>query len=335
MKLRHFIFGIPLALLVYGLYLGVVVPEERAKVIRLAHGLPPDHPVHQAMAFMAKDLAERSGGTLRLMIYPSEQLGPEREAIEMLQVGSLAMTKVSTAPLENFSPKMSIFSLPYLFRDGDHFWKVLDGPIGDELLDASLSYRLKGLCYYDAGARSFYINKKRGKAVRTPDDLRGMSIRTQKSRSAVRLLEVLGVNAVPIAWGELYSALDTGTVDGAENNPPSLHTSKQFEVSHSYCLDEHTRVPDILLMSADAWERLAPAQRDWVRASARESSRHQRTLWHAAEAEAFKAIEAAGVQVVRDVDQKAFRARAEAMYQDPEFRKPEIQDLIRRIGETR
>jgi len=193
-------------------------------VLRLGHGLNRDHPVHKAMEFMARDVERRSGGRLRIEIYPDEQLGPERDLIELLQMGSLALTKVSTAPLENFSPLLKVFGLPYLFRNREHFWQVLDGPIGEELLEASVPFRLMGLCYYDAGARSFYISRKRGVVVRSPSDLEGLSIRVQRSRSAVRLVELLGAKPIPIPFGELYTALDTGTVDGAENNPPSLYT---------------------------------------------------------------------------------------------------------------
>jgi tripartite ATP-independent transporter DctP family solute receptor len=287
------------------------------------------------MRFMADDLAARSGGALRLDVYPDEQLGPERELIEMLQFGSLGMTKVSTGVLESFSPKISVFSLPFLFRDRDHFWKVAESDIGRELLDASIAFNLKGLAFYDAGARSFYINKKSGKAIRTPQDLYGLSIRVMKSRTAVRMVEVLGANPVPIPFGELYSALDTGTVDGAENNPPSLHTSKQYEVSATYSLDEHTIVPDILIMSLDTWNRLSEDERRWVEASARASSRFQRELWIKAEESSLADMQKAGLRIFRDVDKEAFRRKAAAMYQDAEYQSPVIQDLIRRISEVR
>lgn len=325
------IFVLPLAILAYGIYLGATSPVEQAKVIRLGHVLNQQHPVHKAMEFMAEDLWKRSGGKLRLEIYPDEQLGPERELVEMLQIGSLGMTKVSTGVLESFSPKISILSLPYLFRDNDHFWQVMDGPIGEELLDVSLPYNLKGLTYYDAGARSFYTNKRSGKPIRTPEDLHGLSIRVMKSKTAVRMMEVLGANPVPIPFGELYSALDTGTVDGAENNPPSLHTSRQYEVSAIYSLDEHTMVPDIVIMSLDAWERLTPEEQKWVKESAVASSKFQRELWELAEEEAFTEMEKAGLKVNREVDKEAFRKKAAAMYEDRDYQTPEIQDLIRRI----
>jgi tripartite ATP-independent transporter DctP family solute receptor len=324
-------FAAPAALLSWGLWQAASSPEASGHLLRLGHGLNRDHPVHRAMEFMAEDLAARSGGRLRVDVYPDEQLGPERDLIELLQMGSLAMTKVSTAPLEGFSPRLRVFSLPYLFRDQAHYWAVLDGPLGEELLDASLPYRLKGLTYYDAGARSFYINKRRRKAIRAPDDIVGLSIRVQRSRSAVRLVEILGAKPVPIAFGELYTALDTGTVDGAENNPPSVYTTRQYEVTSFYSLNEHTFVPDMVMIGLDTWERLSAEEQAWLKAAAHASSLHQRVLWDESVIESLREIEAAGVTILRDVDKEAFRAKAAPMYDDPEYRAPEIRELVARI----
>jgi tripartite ATP-independent transporter DctP family solute receptor len=324
-------FAAPAALLAWGLWTAAASPEASAHLLRLGHGLNREHAVHRAMEFMAQDVFTRSGGRLRIEVYPDEQLGPERDLIELVQIGSLAMTKVSTAPLESFSPRLRVFSLPYLFRDQDHYWQVLDGPVGEELLGASLPYRLKGLTYYDSGSRSFYVNKRRRRPVRTPDDLAGLSIRVQRSRSAVRLIELLGAKPVPIPWGELYTALDTGTVDGAENNAPSIYTSRQHEVTSYYALNEHTFVPDMVMIGRDTWERLSPQEQEWLETSAHASSLHQRVLWNESVDLSLREIEAAGVTVLRDVDKEAFRARAAPMYEDPEYATPEIRDLVERI----
>jgi tripartite ATP-independent transporter DctP family solute receptor len=324
-------YAAPLALVAWGLWTGFRSPEESGRTLRLGHSLNRDHPVHKGMEFMAADVERRSGGRLRVEIYADGQLGPERDLIELLQIGSLAITKVSTAPLENFSPLIKVFSLPYLFRDREHFWQVANSPIGRELLDASIPYRLKGLCYFDAGARSFYISRKRNRVVRTPEDLDGLSIRVQRSRTAVRLVELLGAKPVPIPFGELYTALDTGTVDGAENNPPSLYTTRQYEVTAAYTLNEHTIVPDILIIGVDTWRRLSAEEQAWLQASADAASVHQRKLWAEAESEMLAIIEDAGVEIVRDVDREAFRARTLPMYDDAEFALPEVRDLVRRI----
>jgi len=325
------VFVLPAAILLYGFWLGATSPAEAARVIRVPSVLQQDHPTIRSMRLMAEDLWRRSGGRVRMEVYPAEQLGPDREVLEMIQFGGLGMTQVSAGVLENFAPKVSVFSLPYLFRDRGHYWKVLDGPVGEEILEAALPYRLRGLAYYDAGARSFYLGKRCRRLIRGPEDLRGLQIRAQRSRTAARMIQVLGAEPMAIPWGELFTALDTGTVDGAENNPPSLVSSRQHEVCGSYSLNEHARVPDLLVIGVDVWGRLSPEEREWVRAAARKSSRFQRKAWEEAEKTALEEIRRAGVRVVEDVDREAFRRKAAAMYEDPPFRTPEIRDLVRRI----
>jgi tripartite ATP-independent transporter DctP family solute receptor len=334
-KTWNWFFILPFVIVVYGVYLWYGTAEKEGKVIRLGHVLNQQHPVHFGMKFMADDLAKRSNGKLRIEIYPDEQLGNERELTELMQIGSVGMTKVSAAQLEAFSPRMAIYSLPFLFRDRDHFWKFADGEIGEELLDASLPFRLKGIAYYDAGARNFYLSKRINREIRTPKDLEGLTIRVQQSKTAIRLMEVLGAKPVPIPFGELYTALDTGAVDGAENNPPSLFTTRQYEVSSSYSISEHTVIPDVLIMSRDVWERLTPEEQKWVKESAIASSHYQRGLWQAEEEKNIAEMEKSGLKVVRDVNKAAFRAKAQEIYNDEKFREPSFQDLIRRIQEVK
>ena len=203
-------------------------------VIKLAHGLAPSHPVHQAMEYFAERVATKSDKTMRIDIYPSEQLGSERECIELLQIGSLGMTKISTSPLESFAPVFKVFGLPYLFRNEEHRFKVLEGAIGEQLLATPMDDRLLGLCYYDAGSRSFYTVEK---PINTPEDLEGLKIRTMESTTAMQMVRALGGSPTPIAWGELYSALQQGIVDGAENNPPSFYLSHHYTgyIVNQYC----------------------------------------------------------------------------------------------------
>ncbi|UCD39304.1 MAG: TRAP transporter substrate-binding protein, partial [Fidelibacterota bacterium] len=235
--------------------------EQQVKVLKLAHVLDTSHPVHKGMVYMAGKVAEKSGGRMRVDIYPSGQLGAERDLIELLQIGSLAMTKVSTAPLEAFVPEMKIFGIPYIFRDDDHRWEVLSGEIGRRLLLAGEDYFLRGLCYYDAGSRSFYTKER---PINTPADLQGLKIRVMKSITSVKMVQALGGSATPIPWGELYTSLQQGVVDGAENNPPSFYLSRHYEVCKYYSLDEHTAVPDILLMSTVVWNKLSAQEQQWV-----------------------------------------------------------------------
>ncbi|GIX22103.1 MAG: C4-dicarboxylate ABC transporter substrate-binding protein [Gammaproteobacteria bacterium] len=274
------------------------------RVLRLAHALDTGHPVHKAMVHMAERVAELSGGRLRVMIYPNGQLGAERELIELLQIGSLAMTKVSSSPLESFAPRMQVFSIPYVFRDQDHYWKVLEGPIGRALLEELTPYRVRGLCYYDAGSRSFYTTRV---PVRRPEDLKGLKIRVQKSRTSIAMVNALGAAATPIAWGELYTALQQGVVDGAENNPPSLYISRQYEVIRYYTLNEHTAVPDVLLISTRVWDALSPQERAWLEQAVAESVDYQRRLWAEFTEHALAKIAAAGVEIIHP-DKAPFRA---------------------------
>jgi tripartite ATP-independent transporter DctP family solute receptor len=265
-------------------------------VVKLAHGLDPTHPVHRAMEFMAERVAETSGGRMRVDIYPSEQLGTERQALELLQIGSLGMTKVSAAVLENFAAPFKVLSLPYIFRDEAHQWAVLEGPIGREMLDLAARFRLRGLCFYDAGSRSFYTKDR---PIVTPADLAGLKIRTQESATATRMVTLLGGSATPIAWGELYTALQQGVVDGAENNPPSFYLSRHYEVARYYSLNEHTAVPDVLLVSTVVWDDLTEQEQHWLEDAALESAQYQKVLWEEATADALRMVEADGVEVIR------------------------------------
>tara|TARA_B100001142_G_C14269043_1_gene630108 strand:+ start:372 stop:1343 length:972 start_codon:yes stop_codon:yes gene_type:complete len=284
--------------------------RESSTVIKLAHSLDVSHPVHRAMVFMSEKVKEKSGGKMIVDIYPGGQLGNERELIELLQIGSLAMTKVSTAPLEGFIPDMKIFGMPYLFQDDQHRWNVLNGPIGKKLLVSGESYFLKGMCYYDAGSRSFYTKNR---PIKTPSDLKGMKIRVQKSQTSINMVKSLGGSATPIPWGELYTSLQQGVVDGAENNPPSFHLSKHYEVCKFYSLDEHTSIPDVLIMSTHVWSSLSQNEKIWLQTSIDESVIYQKKLWLQATKEALDKIKNSGVEVIYP-DKKLFQESVKSMY---------------------
>jgi len=298
-------------------------------VLKLAHGLNTEHPVHKAMVFMAEKVAEKSQGTMRVDIYPSEQLGNEKECLEKLQMGALAMTKTSSSPLEAFVDEMKVLGLPYIFRDSEHYWKVLKGPVGKELLAAGeANNNLKGLCFYDAGARSFYTVRK---PIYTPEDLKGLKIRVQQSPVAMDMVKAMGASPTPISWGELYTSLQQGVVDGAENNPPSLYTSKHYEICKYYTLDEHTMPPDVLLISPRWWNRLTEAEKQILQEAVDESVEYQRKLWAEFEAESLEAVRHAGVQVIVPEDKTSFREAVQPML----AAQPEnIKVLVRRIQEV-
>jgi tripartite ATP-independent transporter DctP family solute receptor len=304
---------------------GGCAPRDAAMHLTLGHSLEPTHTVHKAMVHMDERLREHSSGRMVIDVYPSGQLGTERESIELLQIGSLAMTKVSTAPLEGFVPQMRIFNLPYLFRDTDHYFKVLDGDVGEELLKAPVSVRLRGLGYYDAGSRSFYTTDRQ---VRSPADLKGLKIRVQQSQTAIQMVAALGGSATPIAFGELYTALQQGVVDGAENNPPSFYTSGHFEVARYYTLDEHTAVPDIVLVSEPVWRGLTDEERDWLQLAVDESVVFQRELWKKDTQAALDAVAADGVTIL-EPDKAPFQANVQDMLAS--YAKSDLGPLLDRI----
>jgi tripartite ATP-independent transporter DctP family solute receptor len=278
------------------------------------------------MEFMAARVDERSGGRMRIDIYPNEQLGTERQALELLQIGSLGMTKVSAAVLENFAPAFQVLSLPYIFRDEAHQFEVLDGPVGRDLLMGLEPYRLRGLAFYDAGSRSFYTKTR---PIRGPDDLNGLKVRTQESATAMEMVRRLGGSPTPIAWGELYSALQQGIVDAAENNAPSFYLSRHYEVARFYSLNEHTRVPDVLLISAVVWNGLTDREREWLTDAVAASVVVQRKLWHESVEEALRAVRAAGVEVITP-DPAPFAERVAPMY-EAFLGDSVLANLIRRI----
>ena len=297
--------------------------KKKMTTIRIAHGLDITHPVHNAMVFMGEQLEIKSEGTLKTIVYPNGQLGAERECLELLQIGALDITKVSAAVLENFIPDYKVLSIPYIFRSRDHAFKVFDGEIGDRLLLKGADYRLRGLTFYDAGSRSFYSKER---PIDSPKDLEGLKIRVQKSNMAVEMVNLLGGSPTPISWGELYTALQQGVVDGAENNLPSFYTSRHYEVCRYYSLNEHTAVPDVLLIGMDSWKRLTEEQKIWISEAARESSLYQRELWAASEKRSLQAIEEAGV-VISYPDKQPFEEMT-APISSLFDQEPEIQQLI-------
>ena len=299
--------------------------EGQVKVIKLAHGLDPSHSVHKAMEFMAEYVFEKSQGKLRIDIYPSEQLGSERECLELLQIGSLGMTKVSCSVLEGFVPSMSVLSLPFIFKDKSHKFKVLEGEIGRELLLDGEEFWLRGLCFFDAGSRSFYTKNK---PILKPSDLEGLKIRTQESPTSMKMVQALGGSPTPISWGELYSALQQGVVDGAENNPPSFYLSRHYEVCKYYCLDEHTSVPDILLISTKTWKDLAPEFQEILQEAADQALQFQKILWKESSDFALEQVRKAGIEILYP-DKKIFAKKIEPLYDCLLYTSPSPRDRTR------
>ncbi len=299
--------------------------EMRTIVLKAAHNLDQTHPVHLAMEHFKLRLEEYSAGVVSLDLYPAGQLGSQTQCIEQLQNGTLGVTVVSASPMEGFVPEMGVFSLPYVFRDRSHYWSTLDSQIGREVLSMGIDRKLRGLCFYDAGSRNFYTKKV---LVKHPDDLKGVKIRVMNSKTAMDMIDAMGGSPTPISWGELYSSLQQGTVDGAENNLPSFYSSKHFEVCKLFSLDGHTRIPDMLMISEDVWQGLSPQVQAWVSAAARDASRFQRELWQVESQKAMDAAKAAGVEFFVP-NQVPFVEAVQPMLET--YRGTAVGDLLKRI----
>jgi tripartite ATP-independent transporter DctP family solute receptor len=267
-----------------------------------------------------------SGGAITVTVFPAGQLGSEREIIELIQFGTIGMTKVSASSLEAFVPNMKVFGLPYLFAGQEHFWRVLNGSIGQSLLDEGEQYRIKGLGYFDAGSRSFYSTSDQ---ISEPADLAGLKIRVMNSQSAVNMVNTMGGAATPVSWGELYTALQQGVVDGAENNPPSFYFSKHYEVSKYYVLDEHTSIPDVIIIGTHLWNQLNDQQKQWVNAAMQMATEYQVDLWEQATNDALTKVTEYGVKVTYP-DKTPFRESVKGLYD-----KIDDKDMLKLIKDIR
>lgn len=298
-------------------------------VFSLPHVLNTDHPVHKALERFAEEVGKRSGGKMIIKIQPGGTLGNEQELCDNVSNDADAFTKISSTILETKTELAKVYSLPYLFRDSEHMWKVLEGEIGRELLDMALDQNLKGICYFDAGARSFYTKNK----VASPQDLRGVKIRVQKSVMMQKLVEALGASPQQIAFSELYTALDSGVVQGAENNIPSYYTTRHYRVAPFFVFDEHACLPDILLMSAKRWNRLTPEQQRVILESARVAQAFQRKLWKEKNEEYMERMEAEGVSFTRLDTKETFVQATRSVYDG--FKGTEVMRYVERIRAVR
>ncbi len=302
-------------------------PAEDTKTLKLAHSLSLEHPIHEALAFFASQVEELSEGELLIEIYPGGQLGSERESLELLQLGGLDMTKVSSAVMENFYPKLRVFGYPYLFENKAHRYALYDSELGAELLNDGEKYWLKGLTFFDAGSRSFYTN---GIPVNKPEDLKGLKLRVMPSPTAISLVKSLGGSPTPVSWGELYTSLQQGVVDGAENNLPSFYTSRHYEICKYLTLDEHSAIPDILVMSTKVFDKLNSQEKDWIKEAAQKASLNQRLLWEEAERVALENLQKEGVEIIYP-DIELFKAKSQFIIEKLETKDNALFKTIQQI----
>ncbi len=281
-------------------------------VLRLADNQPIGYPTVLGDEEFARLVGVYSDGRIKVEVYPQGQLGDEKSAIEQVQFGGIDFTRVSISPLADFQPLLNALQMPFLYRDADHMWAVLNGEIGEYFLNSMESKGFVGLVYYDSGARSFYNTKK---PTYTVADFRGMKIRVQESALMMGLVQSLGAVPTPMAYGDVYSALQTGVIDGAENNWPSYDTSSHYEVAKYFSLDEHTRVPEMIIASKITMDKLSKEDQEIIKRAARESQKVQVDSWAEYEKLSEAKVRAAGSQINKINDQAEFAAAMAPLYQ--------------------
>lgn len=306
---------------------------ENPMVLTLSHGLSETHTVHIAMEEFAEKVEERTDGRIKVEIFPNAQLGSETESMEQLTAGVIAMTKVAAPILATYEEGYNAFGLPYIFDDTEDFYHVMDS---DEMHEFFLSTEDEGfvtLTYYTSGARSFYTKDK---AIRTPEDLKGLKIRVQDMESQTDMLDVMGGTPVAMSYGDVYTSLQTGIIDGTENNETALTTGKHGEVCKVYSVDQHAMIPDVLIMSEKVWKQISPEDQEIILEAAHNSTEAHKVMWDTAIEEAVKeAQETMGVEFVYDVDKEAFREATQPMIEAYEEQYPGVKTLMDTIEAAR
>jgi tripartite ATP-independent transporter DctP family solute receptor len=313
--------------LAFGLAMSTTLAAQAQEInLRSADIHPDGYPTVEAVKFMGQLISERTNGRIKVQVMPSSVLGSEKDTIEQTRFGVIDLNRVNAAPFNNLVKETVVLGMPFLFRSTEHMHKTVDGPIGDEILAAFEPHGLIGLTYYDSGARSFYTTKK---PIEKLADLKGMKIRVQQSDLWIAMMQAFGANPTPMPMGEVYSSLETGVVDGAENNWPSYESARHFEVAKNYTLTEHSLNPEILVMSKISWDKLTPEDQKIVRQAAKESTVKMRELWTAREKTSEEKVRAAGVNVIK-VDKSEFSAAMKPVY-DKFVTDEKLKGLLERI----
>jgi tripartite ATP-independent transporter DctP family solute receptor len=289
---------------------------------------PLGYPTVEAVQNMGRKLEKATNGRLSIQMYASMQLGGEKEAIEQAQVGAIQFARVSVGALGPVIDELNVFNMPYLFRNTAHMQKVIDGPIGQELMDKVTNNPKAGLvalCWMDAGARSLYDTKK---AIRNIDDLKGMKFRVMGNPMFVDMMNALGGNGVSMGYDQVFNALQTGVVDGAENNPPSFVFDNHYQVAKFYTLDEHLIVPEMLVFSKKTWDTLSKEDQALLVKFGREAQLEERVMWDKYEKDAMDKARAAGITIIEIADKKPFQAAVKPVW---DKYGPKYADMIKRI----
>jgi len=300
--------------------------QPKPTVMRLAETHPQDYPTTKGDYEFARLVKERTNGRIVVEVFHSKQLGEERAVIEQVQLGAIDMTRVSISAVSAFVRDLDAFQLPYLYRDAAHMWKVLNGPIGEEILKKHEASNFVGVGWFEGGSRNFYTKKQ----VKTVGDLKGMKIRVQQAPLMVGMVEALGAVATPLPYGEVYSALQTGVVDGAENNWPSYLTTSHYEVAKYFITDEHTRVPEITVGSKKVFDKLSKEDRAIIFKAAKDAVAYQIKLWNDFEKVAEKTVREKG-SIITEVSPAEKQKFMDAMKPLYDKQSPEIMAVVNKI----
>ncbi|MFC7344192.1 TRAP transporter substrate-binding protein [Saccharopolyspora griseoalba] len=305
---------------------------ENPLVLTLASNLSEDHVTSQALASFAADVEERSGGRIVVKTYGSGQLGSETDVLGQLNQGIVDMARVSAPGLATYDPGYHAFGLPYVFDSEEEYYRVMDSPEMAEHFRSTADEGFLGLTYYSSGARSFYT---RNTPVRTPGDLRGLKIRVQDMRSQTDFVDELGPAPIVMSFGDTYTSLQTGLIDGAESNETVLTESAHGEVAHVFSTTEHTRIPDMLVIGTETWEKLRPSDQELLSSAARASTERQKVAWEKTVEQSIAEAKAMGVEFVTDVDTNAFREATRPVVERYAEQYPEVANVLSIIESAR
>ncbi len=288
-----------------------------------------DYPTVVAVKHMSELLDKASKGKHKIKVFNKGALGTEKETIDQVKIGALDFTRVNISPLNSICAPTMVPTMPFLFRSTDHMRKVLDGPVGEEILKSCESAGLIGLAFYDSGARSIYAKKP----IKTVADAKGLKIRVQQSDLWVALVSAMGANPTPMPFGEVYTGLKTGLIDAAENNIPSFDTAKHVEAVKYFSKTEHSMAPEMLLMSKLVWDKLPKAEQDMIRTAAKASVAVERAKWDEQEGKSLAAVKAAGAQIV-EVDKTSFQAVMAPVY-EKFITTPDLKRMVKAVQDTK
>lgn len=319
------------SLLLAPLLLSACAERKGARPLFAADSQPENYPTTQGLFAIDRLLNERSNGEMRVRVYPGGQLGAEKDTLEIAVFGGLDLTRVNLGPLTSVVPVTSVLALPFLFASIEHARATFDGQTGRRILDAMMPYGLRGMCFYDSGARSFYNTQRE---IRSPDDMAGMKIRVTNSDIYVAMVEALGANPTPIPFGEVYQALIQGVVDGAENNYPSYESTRHFEAAGHYSLTRHVMAPEVLVASRRSWDKMTTEEQGYLQSAATESVPIMRELWDTRVAKSRQRVLDHGVSIVENVDQAAFAERMSPVW-DRFVTTPEMRAIVNDVSSTR